>query len=55
MTNVGEDQIASLAEITEDCRGCVLHFLPIVLATESLIDIPLVGMSAGVRNLSRVR
>ena len=36
MTSVGEDQIANLAEITEDCCSCVLHFLPIVLATESL-------------------
>ena len=39
MTSVGEDQIASLAEITEDCCSCVLHFLPIVLATESLIHL----------------
>ena len=39
MTSVGEDQIASLAEITEDSCSCVLHFLPIVLATERLLHL----------------
>jgi hypothetical protein len=39
MTSVGEDQFASLTEITEDCCICVLHFLLIVLATESLIHL----------------
>ena len=38
-TSVGEDQIASLAEITEDSCSCVLHFLPIVLATERLLHL----------------
>jgi hypothetical protein len=39
MTGVAENQIASLAEIAEDCCSCVLHSLPIVLATESLIHL----------------
>jgi len=39
MTSGGEDQIASLVEITEDCCSCALHFLPIVLATQSLIHL----------------